>query len=292
MTASPPPEPRGTARTLEPAVVMLAAAIAALAALVAYWLQAGTQVFGGLCAASLLLAGIGLVWWARWAMPDELATDEREELASSPEERAELAATFTRGSQEISRRRLLVGAVVTVTGAYAALAVSLLRSLAPEPEPILRHTAWQPSTRVVSAAGQPVKPDDLKVGGFMTVYPEAHVGDADAQTLLIRVKAGDLQLPAGRESWAVDGTIAYSKVCTHAGCPVGLFQEEESLLLCPCHQSTFDVLRGAVPTSGPAARPLPQLPLSVDADGYLVAQSDYDTPIGPGFWNITAGSGS
>jgi len=289
MTSRGPTGGPGTLRSLGPAAVMLAAAITALAALVAFWMQADTQVFGGLCAASLLLAGIGLVCWARHAMPDELATDEREDLASTAAERAELAATLASGGESISRRRLLIGAVVTVTSAYAALGLSLLRSLAPEPDPVLRHTAWQGSARVVNAAGRPVRPDDLKVGGVMTVYPENHLGDARAQTLLIRVRAGDLRLPAGRDSWAVDGTVAYSKVCTHAGCPVGLFQEEEHLLLCPCHQSTFDVLSGAQPTSGPAARPLPQLPLAVDGDGYLVAQSDYDTPIGPGFWNMTAG---
>lgn len=284
-------DPRREGAALGPSVAMGAAAIAAVAALVAFWAQADTQVFGATCAASLLAFGVGLVWWARRAMPDEVATDVREELASSPEERAELAATFARGSESISRRKLLVGAALTVTGAYAALAVSLLRSLAPQPDPMLRHTAWRSAGRVVSAAGDPVKAADLKVGGVLTVYPQDHVGEPDAQTLLIRVRASDLRLPAGRETWAVEGTVAYSKVCTHAGCPVGLFEEEENLLLCPCHQSTFDVLRGAVPTSGPAARPLPQLPLAVDAEGYLVAQGDYDSPIGPGFWNMTAGGG-
>ena len=269
-----------------PVGALLGAAVVALAATVAYWAGADTQLFGGLAAVSLLLAGIGLVWWAKWAMPDEEESEEREELASSAEERAEFSATFVRGQQAISRRRLLVGSVVAVAGAYAALGLSLLRSLAPNPDPILRHTAWQKGSRLVTANGEPLLASDLRFGGVATVYPEAHVGDADAQTLLIKLQPSRLQLPAGHEGWAYDGIVAYSKVCTHAGCPVGLYQEEEHLLLCPCHQSTFDVRRGAQPTSGPAARPLPQLPIDVDADGYLVAQSDYQTPIGPGFWNM------
>lgn len=287
MTEREPP-PTRAGRSIGPLLVLFAAALTAVAALVAFWIGADTQWFGGLLAASLLLFGIGLVWWARWAMPDELDSDEREELASTAEDRAELADTFTRGSESISRRRFLVGAVVAVAGAYAATALSLLRTLAPEPDPVLRHTAWQPMVRVVTANGDPVKPDDLRFGGVMTVYPAASVGDARAQTLLIKVQPRDLELPSGRESWAIDGVVAYSKICTHAGCPVGLFEEEESLLLCPCHQSTFDVLRGAVPTSGPAARALPQLPLALDTDGYIVAQSDFESPVGPGFWNMTA----
>jgi quinol---cytochrome c reductase iron-sulfur subunit len=269
-----------------PVGALLGAAVVALAATVAYWAGADTQLFGGLAAVSLLLAGIGLVWWAKWAMPDDEESEEREELASSAEERAEFSATFVRGQQAISRRRLLVGSVVAVAGAYAALGLSLLRSLAPNPDPILRHTSWQKGSRLVTASGEPLLASEVRAGGVVTVFPEAHIGEADAQTLVIRVPADVLKLPAGHEGWAYDGIVAYSKVCTHAGCPVGLYQEEEHLLLCPCHQSTFDVRRGAQPTSGPAARPLPQLPIEVDADGYLVAQSDYQTPIGPGFWNM------
>ena len=84
---------------------------------------------------------------------------------------------------------------------------------------------------------------------------------------------------------AVGDVVAYSKVCPHAGCPVGLYEPDTHRLYCPCHQSVFDVLDAAEPKSGPATRPLPQLPLAVDADGYLVARSDYTEPIGPGFWN-------
>jgi ubiquinol-cytochrome c reductase iron-sulfur subunit len=86
-------------------------------------------------------------------------------------------------------------------------------------------------------------------------------------------------------SWTVDGIIAYSKLCTHAGCPVGLYVQQLGELLCPCHQSVFDILAGATPVAGPAARPLPQLPIAVGADGTLVARGDFSAPVGPGYWS-------
>ena len=109
------------------------------------------------------------------------------------------------------------------------------------------------------------------------------------QTVLVRVEPG-LNKPAeGREDWAPDGLLAYSKVCTHAGCPVGLYRAQDKRLICPCHQSTFDVLRGATPVYGPAARPLPQLPIRLEADGTFTAEGDFPEPVGPSFWNLSQG---
>jgi ubiquinol-cytochrome c reductase iron-sulfur subunit len=122
--------------------------------------------------------------------------------------------------------------------------------------------------------------------GFITVFPEGHEGAADAQALLIHVPAGSLKLPADRLEAVPEGThVAYSKICTHAGCPVGLYRATTRSLLCPCHQSQFDVLDGAKPFFGPAARPLPQLPLGVDDQGVLVALGDFYEPVGPAFWD-------
>ena len=130
-----------------------------------------------------------------------------------------------------------------------------------------------------------MRPDTLSVGGTITVFPEGAEQAGDAQVVLIRVAPGRNRPRRGRETWAPEGNVAYSKICTHVGCPVGLYQEDTHELVCPCHQSTFDVLDGARPRFGPATRPLPQLPLAVDGEGYLVAQSDFTEPVGPGFWN-------
>ena len=136
------------------------------------------------------------------------------------------------------------------------------------------------------ADGGPIKPAELPVDGVLTAFPEDHTRDGDAPTLVIRTRASQkLELQHGRDAWVVDGIVAYSKLCTHVGCPVGLYQAGEGLLLCPCHQSTFNVLKGAEPIFGPATRPLPQLPLAVDDEGYLIATDDFSAPVGPGFWD-------
>jgi ubiquinol-cytochrome c reductase iron-sulfur subunit len=260
--------------------------LAAVGAVIAFWLNASTQIFGGLIALSLVAGGAGLVAWAHGAMPDEPAVGEREPLASSAEERAAFVESFVVGEQTVGRRRLLAGSLVVLVGALSAMALSMVRSLGPDPLPILRQTAWRPGSRVVQSDGTPIKPVDVRVGSVVTVFPEGHLGAAESQTLLIKVQPDLLDLPPSQQAWAWQGLVAYSKICTHAGCPVGLYEQQQHLLLCPCHQSTFDVLRGAQPTSGPADRALPQLPLTVNTDGYLVSQSDYQTPVGPGFWSI------
>ena len=145
---------------------------------------------------------------------------------------------------------------------------------------------------MVGEDGAPIRPADLSFGTVRTVFPDGAVGTPDAATLLLRIRPSDLQLEGERATWAPEGAIGYSKICTHAGCPVGLYRATDHALLCPCHQSTFDVLRGAVPVFGPAARPLPQLPMGVDADGYLVALGDFPEPVGPAFWNLTHNDGS
>ena len=160
-----------------------------------------------------------------------------------------------------------------------------IRSLGPRAGRALLETPWRAGLRLVTDDGTPVRAEDVPLDGLVTVFPEGHAGSADGQAVLVRVKPGLLHPAPGRESWSPDGLIAYSKVCTHAGCPVGLYQSKDHTLLCPCHQSAFDVLDGAKPVSGPAAVKLPQLPLRLDADGYLRARGDFSAPVGPAFWS-------
>jgi ubiquinol-cytochrome c reductase iron-sulfur subunit len=210
---------------------------------------------------------------------------EREPLTSTTEEREQFAESFGRGAGELERRRFLRR---MLTGAVSALGVALLfpiRSLGPNPGNSLEHTAWGRGSRAVDADSKPVHVTDVAVGGVVTVFPEGHAGDATAQTVLIRAAAEPVVTRLGRETWSPQGYLAYSKVCTHAGCPVGLYEHRTQQLLCPCHQSLFDVLTGAKPVFGPAPRSLPQLPLEVDEQGYLRSQSDYLEPVGPTFWN-------
>jgi ubiquinol-cytochrome c reductase iron-sulfur subunit len=138
---------------------------------------------------------------------------------------------------------------------------------------------------MVDVNGRLIRLETLQVGGTLTAFPEGAQQAGDSQVVLIRLNEGELRPRPGRETWSPRGYVAYSKVCPHVGCPVGLYQADTHELLCPCHQSTFDVLDGARPSFGPATRSLPQLPLAIDGQGFLTAQADFDEPIGPGFWN-------
>jgi ubiquinol-cytochrome c reductase iron-sulfur subunit len=233
---------------------------------------------------ALLGVGTGLVLWAHAFLPMGPFEETREPLASTPAERAEFGeALEARGV--VTRRKLLVA---TLTAALGALGVAFLfpiRSLGPSPGATLERTPWRPGRRAITADGRPVRASEVPFGGLVTIFPADHPDSADGQAVLLRVHPRRLRLSAGRRGWAPDGLLAYSKVCTHAGCPVGLYQAQTGQLLCPCHQSAFDALAGGEPVFGPAARALPQLPLAIDDEGFVVAQSDFHEPIGPTYWD-------
>lgn len=260
-------------------------ALASVALVVVYVIGGNAQIEGVLLALALGGIGAGIVVWAIRLLDVPIEAEEHESLASTPEQRSE--AVSAAELETLSRRRFLVRLLLGAGAALtAALSIPAL-SLGPQPGRALFTTGWRPGSRVVDGDGQPIRPGDLGVGTVRTVFPEGAIGRADAATLLIRVRPADLCLEGDRAGWAPEGAIGYSKICTHAGCPVGLYRAEDNALLCPCHQSTFDVLRGAVPTFGPAARRLPQLPMGIDDDGYLVALDDFPEPVGPSFWNVT-----
>jgi ubiquinol-cytochrome c reductase iron-sulfur subunit len=279
---------RTTVRAERAIVAALGVSIlASLGLIVLYPLGGGAQLEGILLALALGGVGAAIVIWAIALLAAPIEVEERHSLESSGEERA--GAREALDPEQISRRRFLVRMLGGASAVLGAALVLPALSLGPEPGRDLFRTGWRAGSRVVDANGTPIRPGDLPLGSVQTVFPSGELGRPDSQTLLIRVRAEDLRLAAGRADWAPQGAIGYSKICTHAGCPVGLYRAEEHALLCPCHQSTFDVLRGAVPIFGPAARPLPQLPLDVDGDGYLVARGDFPEPVGPGFWDMTHG---
>jgi ubiquinol-cytochrome c reductase iron-sulfur subunit len=257
---------------------------AAVGLAVVYAVGGQPQAEGALLGVALLSLGTGLIVWAHWLMPRGPFAEQRHALASTEAERAAFERDFE-DHGGMSRRRLLIAGL---TGAVGALGVAFLfpiRSLGPNPGNTLLRTPWRRGTRAVTEDGRPVRATDIPVDGLVTVFPDGHVESADGQVVLLHVHRGRLHLPPGRADWTPRGLIAFSKVCTHAGCPVGLFEASSGQLLCPCHQSAFDVYEGARPVFGPAARALPQLPLAIDAEGYVVAQSDFHEPIGPTFWD-------
>ena len=264
-----------------------ATVLAGLTLLALYIVGSDTRIEGPLLAIALGGLGVGIVIWSHDLLDAKVVVEQRGTLASDDDAGDMLRETLTEEG-DISRRTLLVRMLFGAVGALgAALAIPVF-SLGPLPGRQLFETAWQSGARLVGLDGNPVSATSLPVGGVLTVFPDGAVGVSDSQTVLINVGQGVLDLDAQHAAWAPQGYIAYSKLCTHAGCPVGLYIEERHTLLCPCHQSEFDVLRGAVPISGPAGRPLPQLPIRLEADGTFTALADFTEPVGPSFWNVTS----
>jgi ubiquinol-cytochrome c reductase iron-sulfur subunit len=259
--------------------------LAGISLLGLYLFGGQTQLEGILLTICLGGIGVGIVIWGQRLMPARIHVEERHPIGTDPARIADLGEALTEEAG-FSRRKLLIRALAgAFAGLGAALAIPFF-SLGPAPGRSLFETAWKSGGRLAVAGGKPLRPDDIPVGGVLTVFPNGDGRDPNAATLLIHVEPGLLQLQGEAASWAPDGFVAYSKVCTHAGCPVGLYRASGHTLICPCHQSEFDVLRGAKPISGPAARPLPQLPIRRDPDGTFVADGDFREPVGPSFWDI------
>jgi ubiquinol-cytochrome c reductase iron-sulfur subunit len=238
-------------------------------------------------------------------MRDHEMVEERHALRTSDENR-EIAVQYLKDGAvdsglATSRRTLLKGSLIT------AVALAPLAILVPQIGNMggdwnvskLRHTMWAKGTKLArDPDGTPIKAADVTIGSVFHVIPEGlneleHgklEEKAKAVVLLIRMDPRDLNIQPGREDWSFDGIVAYSKICTHVGCPVALYEQQTHHLLCPCHQSTFDVANGAKVIFGPAKRPLPQLPIAVDDEGYIIAQSDFHEPVGPSYWDRLKGT--
>jgi ubiquinol-cytochrome c reductase iron-sulfur subunit len=256
----------------------------------AYWVNAKPWILGATMGGGLFFLGVGLVAWGKYLMPRGPFVEERHELANSEADRDAFAAAIVeRGGGVIKRRKLLGGLLGGGLGIFSVVAIfPLLRSLGPLPKGTLFHTDWRKGSFAVDQTGRRISVGDLAIGSIVTVFPEGTQntdrGQGVDQTVLIRISDENFTTQKGRETWGPKGYVAYSKLCTHLGCPVGLYEQELQLLVCPCHQSMFNVTNGAIPQFGPAPRPLPQLPLYIDSDGFIRSQDDYNQPVGPGFW--------
>jgi ubiquinol-cytochrome c reductase iron-sulfur subunit len=279
------PERRERQAVNQAAVAFGASALASLGLAIVYWQGGQNQVEGVLLAVALGGIGYGFVVVSRRLLPQGPYVEEREVLPSTEVQVSAFETDLERGEGWLARRGFLVKMLGVAAGALGLAALFPIRSLGPDPGRSLFRTKWRRGSLVVDEQGEPVEVATLEVGGVLTVFPDGFLEREDSQTILIRADDREIVTRKGREDWAPEGYVAYSKVCTHAGCPVGLYQQDVKRLLCPCHQSTFDVLDGARPVFGPATRSLPQLPLMVDDDGFLRSQRDYDEPIGPGFWD-------
>lgn len=280
-----PEQARPPGRTILPTLAFLVAIGSAIGLAVIYGLGGQNQAEGILLGATLGGIGAGMVLWGQRFMPQGPEVEDRGRIGSTEEEIEAFADDFSAGSETFERRGLLTKLLF---GALAALGVAALfpiRSLGPNPGRGLKSTPYAPGVRLVGEDGEPIAAGEPNTDGIVTVFPEGSVGDENAQTILLRLPEGVNRPAPGREDWTPEDLIAYSKVCTHAGCPVGLYEEESNLLLCPCHQSTFDAAEHAKVRFGPADHDLPQLPLDIDDSGFIVARDDFSEPVGPGFWD-------
>jgi ubiquinol-cytochrome c reductase iron-sulfur subunit len=279
----------------------------------------------------LVLLGLAVLWalgfvvtyaeWSPVALPNELLgvclamclaciggalavvgkrLVENEELEDEypqphPEQQQEVTNIVRSGGSRFTRKRLLLAASVGAGSALGLAAVVPALSLGPiwDTEP-LDDTPWRRGVRLVDVTGKPIRAADIEQQSFYTAFAEGVDPDVIASELIVvRVDPDKLKLPAGRADWAPEGILAYSKICTHAGCAIALYRkptfpplEPSPALVCPCHYSTFDPFTGGTVIYGPAGRPLPQLPLMVDTDGYLAAGGNFSGRIGPGWWNV------
>jgi ubiquinol-cytochrome c reductase iron-sulfur subunit len=254
-----------------------------------------TKLLGLGLGLALFCIGAAAIHWAKTLMPDDEVVGVRKPMRSSDEDRREAIAALKEGAAGagLGRRKLIRNSMLGALAPLGLLAIIPLRDLGPLPGAKLTGTAWKAGKRVISdPAGHPIKAADVPIGGVVHILPEGIEKmehrlneEAKATAILIRLAPEDLtRQRADRKGWDVSGIVAYSKVCTHVGCPVGLYEQQTHHLLCPCHQSTFDVERNCAVIFGPAARPLPQLKLTTDSEGYLVAAQDFDEPVGPSYW--------
>ena len=249
-----------------------------------------TPLLGTFMAIALIGIGAGAVLWAKTLMPDEEMIQERKPFGSPASERAESAAALKQGLAEtgLPRRKLLRNTLLLGAGSLAVLPLPFVVFLGrfQNKETKLATTSWGEGVRLIRQNGTPVALGDLQIGGVESVFPDVEGGTlkADSPTLLIRMRPEELNLTGEKQTWAYQGHVAYSSICTHLGCPVKLYEQQTHNLLCPCHQSTFSAANGGKPLFGPAARPLPQLAITVDAEGYFVATGDYNQPVGPSYW--------
>jgi len=253
-----------------------------------------TPLLGLTMGSALAFLGIGIVLWAKKLMPHEVATQGRHGGASDPVDAQTAGGTIMAGFARtgLARHNIVRRSLLGAAGALGLLAIVPLGGLIKDPNRgrELVETAWDEGIRLLRDDGTPIRPSDMQPGSLETVFPAVEGGNrqADAATMLIRLRREQVEAveaPPGQEDFGWEDYLAFSKICTHAGCPVSLYEQETGRILCPCHQSQFDVTRGASPAFGPAARALPQLPIAVDEEGFFVARSDYPEPVGPSFWN-------
>jgi ubiquinol-cytochrome c reductase iron-sulfur subunit len=276
--------------------LLLLAALSAIAFVVVYAVDSipsHTQYEGLTLGIALICISAALIVTAKHLVVTEEIEEEFPE--AHPQEQEEVTQIVDESGSRLTRKKLLGGAAVAAGGALGAAFVAPVASFGPALDSHrLLETPWRRGRRLVREDNVPVKAADIEQGTFYTAFAEGASHDLiGAPLVLVRLDPKALKLPRKRRGWAPEGIVAYSKVCTHAGCAIALYRkptfpqvQDKPALVCPCHYSTFDPAAGGTVLFGPAGRDLPQLPLTIDGDGNLRAAGNFSGPPGPSWWGV------
>ncbi|QNG18496.1 ubiquinol-cytochrome c reductase iron-sulfur subunit [Rhodococcus triatomae] len=280
------------------------------------WYSLYTPMLGLTMGLAILGVGVGAVLFTKKFVPEEVSIQDRHDGGSTEIDRKTIVAELSDSleTSTIGRRKLIKRSLIFGGGALGIMSVMPLGAMVKNPwaegdESPLWVSGWTPrypgeTIYLRRDTGRPedivlVRAEDLDAGGMETVFPyrEADRGDSHAlldglrgirnSVMLIRLRPEDtarVTKRKGQESFNYGDYFAYSKICTHLGCPTSLYEQQTNRILCPCHQSQFDALQYGKPIFGPAARALPQLPITVNEEGFLVANGDFIEALGPAFW--------
>lgn len=245
---------------------------------------------------AIFLIGAGTIHWSKKLMVEKEEVQLRHPLASSAEDRQSAIDAFDEYSADsgFADRPIIRRSLLTALALFPVSMIVILRDLGPLPGKVLEETLWTSGTRIVTdPTERPVRPVDIPIGGMVSGMPailplvQEEEGNLNARAknaiLLVRMEPQEIVSQQG-DGWDYQGILAFSKICTHVGCPIALYEQRTHHLLCPCHQSTFDLSNSANVVFGPAARRLPQLPITIDPEGYLIAKEGFAEPVGPSFW--------
>jgi ubiquinol-cytochrome c reductase iron-sulfur subunit len=249
---------------------------------------------------ALLFLGMGAVQWGRKIMADEEMIDYRHSAASSEDAKNKMLTELDNVVDEsrLTRRKVIGRTLLAALATILLPMIVGLADLGPWPTKkkraeTIERTIWAPGVRVVQdVTFEPFKPEDIEIGQLINAEPgnlqelhgsEYQIEKAKAAVIVVRMDPNTITIPPSRQDWQIGGILCYSKICTHVGCPISLWEQQTHNVLCPCHQSTFALADAGKVIFGPAARPLPQLPLGVDSEGYLIAMSDFQEVIAPSY---------
>ncbi len=250
---------------------------------------------------ALLFIGVGAVQWARQLMDDKEMVEHRHGATSKPEDVTWIVDQLDNvvAESKLTRRKIIGRTLIAALATIFLPMLVGLADLGPWPTAKRRAqtigtTIWKEGVRVVhDVTYEPIKPEDIEIGQLINAEPENlqdyhgtqfQIEKAKAAVIVVRMDPNTIKIPDSRKDWQIGGILCYSKICTHVGCPISLWEQQTHHLLCPCHQSTFDLGNSGVVVFGPAARALPQLPITTDAEGYIIARSGFTVPTGPSYF--------